>query len=302
MNYIFKGENILEFMQAFPDDNSCIETLSSLKWSSGFKCINCGHTNYCKTAKYCSRECTSCHYVESATAHTLFHKVKFGIHKAFCIAFEMSCTSKGLSTVQIAKRYGITQKTAWLFSQKVKIAMKSSKTQPMVGNVQVDEFVVGGKETGKQGRSYHSKKTKVVCAVELTEQGKIKRGYAHIIDDYSAKSIKPIFDDHISTQAKIKTDKWSAYTKISKEEDYNIVQEKSNPNSNFKQIHTIIQQIKSGLRTIQTHVHKEHLQKYLDEYFYKLNRSIYKETIFDNLIRRMVKHNWVGWKEIVIPM
>ena len=299
MNYIFKGENILDFIKQFPDDTSCLETLSKLKWANGFKCPKCGHTNYCSASRPFDRQCTSCHSVESPTAHTLFHKVKFGVQKAFCIVFEMSCTSKGLSTPQLAKRYGITQKTAWLFTQKVKIAMKSSKLYPMQGEVQVDEFVVGGKETGKQGRSYDTKKAKVVCAVELTDQGKIKRGYAKVIEDYSAKSIQAIFEQHISKEAKVKTDLWTAYTKIARVYT-NIRQEKSEPTSNFKQIHTIIQQVKSGIRTIQTHVSKFHLQKYLDEYFYRLNRSIHKETIFDNLIKRMVNHRWVGWKLIVV--
>jgi hypothetical protein len=58
-----------------------------------------------------------------------------------------------MSSTQMSKRFGIRQKTAWLFIQKVKIGMESSKTQPMVGEVQVDKFVIGGKETGKQGRS-----------------------------------------------------------------------------------------------------------------------------------------------------
>lgn len=300
MEYIFKGENILDFINHFPDDATCLQTLSNLKWSNGFKCRKCGHTNYCSSTRPFDRECTSCHTTESPTAHTLFHKVKFGIQKAFCIVFEMSCTTKGLSTTQLAKRYGITQKTAWLFTQKVKIAMKSSKQFPMKTNVQVDEFVIGGKETGKQGRSYDTKKAKVVCALELTEQGKIKRGYSKVIDDYSAKSIQPIFDEHISKEANVKTDKWTAYTKIAKEYP-NLIQEKSNPSVNFKQIHTIIQQLKSGIRTIQTHVDKYHLQKYLDEYFYRLNRSFYKETIFDNLIKRMMNHDWIGWKLIVVP-
>ena len=300
MDYIFRGENILDFIKQYPDDEACLSVLSEIKWTNGFKCRKCGHTNYCKAMRKFDRECTSCHTIESPTAHTLFHKVKFGIQKAFCIVFEMSCTTKGLSTTQIAKRYGITQKTAWLFTQKVKLSMKSSKQYPMEGDVQVDEFVIGGKETGKQGRSYDTKKSKVVCAVELTDQGKIKRGYAKVIKDYSAKSIQSIFDDHISKEAKVKTDKWTAYSKIARGYP-NIKQEKSNPSSNFKQIHTIIQQVKSGLRTIQTHVNEFHLQKYLDEYFYRLNRSIYKETIFDNLIHRMMAHEWVGWKLIVVP-
>ncbi|MET4084147.1 hypothetical protein ABIB40_004121, partial [Pedobacter sp. UYP30] len=56
-----------------------------------------------------------------------------------------------------------------------------------------------------------------------------------------------------------------------------------------------------AVRTIQTHVHKYHLQKYLDEYFYRLNRSIFKKTIFDNLFKRMIKHQHIGWKSIVVP-
>jgi len=210
----------------------------------------------------------------------------------------MSCTTKGLSTTQAAKRYGITQKTSWLFMQKVRLSMASSKSHPMVGNVHVDEFVIGGKETGKPGRSYDSKKAKVVCAVELSASGKIKRGYAKIIEDYSSASIKPLFDTHISEKANVNTDKWTAYAKIGK--DYKITQEKSVPGKNFQQIHTVIHQIKTNIRTIQTHVQKGHLQKYLDEYFYRLNRSLFKETIFDNLFKRLVRHPHKGWKQIVV--
>ena len=198
----------------------------------------------------------------------------------------------------MAKRYGISQKTAWLFMQKIKLAMASSKQYLLQGDVHVDEFVIGGKETGKQGRSYDTKKSKIVCALELTKGGKIKRGYAKVIDDYSAKSIRVLFEDHIDKEANIQTDQLTAYKKLSK--DYNIIQEKSSPGENFNQMHTIIHQIKSGIRTTQAHVDKGHLQKYLDEYFYKLNRSQFKETIFDNLFKRLVNHSHQGWDKIVL--
>jgi hypothetical protein len=297
MENIFTGENILEFIKAFPNDEKCKEIIALEKWKEGYSCKHCGHTHHVSVKKDFGKECTRCKYIESATANTLFHKVKFGLQKAFCIVFEMSCTTKGISSTQVAKRYSITQKTAWLFMQKVRIAMESSGKYPLLGNVHVDEFVVGGKETGKQGRSYDSKKDKVVCAVELSENGGIKRGYAKLIDDYSAKSIKPIFDEHISKDADIVTDKWSSYTKISKE--YKITQKKSEPGKNFNQIHKVIHQIKSGIRTIQTHT-KGHLQRYLDEYFYRLNRSIFKNTIFDNLFKRMVMHINLNWSQIVL--
>jgi hypothetical protein len=298
MENIFRGENILEFILEFPDDVTCRTYIANEKWKNGYKCQRCENQKYVYFEKHNTRECTKCRYKESATAGTLFHKVKFGIQKAFCIAFEMTCTTKSLSSTQAAKRYGITQKTAWLFMQKVRLAMKSSEAHPLVGEVHVDEFVVGGKEIGKQGRSFDTKKSKVVCAIELTEQGKIKRGYANVINDYSADSITPLFEKHISKAAKVKTDEWTAYKKIAK--SYTIEQEKSIPGKNFKQIHTIIHQIKTGIRTIQSHVHKEHLQKYLDEFFYRLNRSIFKETIFDNIFKRLVQHQHRGWKQIVV--
>jgi len=297
MENIFKGENILEFIKTFLDADKCKQVIAAEKWKDGFTCKHCGHNHFVAVKKDYGRECTKCKYIESATANTLFHKVKFDLQKAFCIVFELSCTTKGISSTQAAKRYGITQKTSWYFMQKVRIAMASTAQYPLEGDVHVDEFVVGGKETGKQGRSYDTKKDKVVCAIELTEEGGIKRGYAKVIDDYSVKSIKPLFEEHISKDANILTDKWSAYTKLAK--DYNITQEKSNPGNNFPQIHKIIHQIKSGIRTIQTHT-KGHLQRYLDEYFYRLNRSIFKSTIFDNLFRRMVAHENSSWSLIVL--
>ena len=65
-------------------------------------------------------------------------------------------------------------------------------------------------------------------------------------------------------------------------------------------MHIEIKQIKSELINIQTHVKKEYLQKYLDEYFYRLNRSIYKETIVDNLLKRLVNHNQCGLNQIIV--
>ena len=61
---------------------------------------------------------------------------------------------------------------------KIRKGMKSSEVHPMDGNVYVNEFVVGGKEDGKPGRGYDSKKKKVVCALQLTDDGKVRRFYS----------------------------------------------------------------------------------------------------------------------------
>ena len=282
----FEGENILEFTQQFPDDHTCLQYLSDLKWSGGYQCKKCGHTKYTVRKKNLARDCNRCHHIESPTANTLFHRLRFGIRKAFMIVFEMSATTKGMSASQVAKRYGISRQTAWTFMHKVRTAMGSSGKNPMEGNVQVDEFVFGGKETQKQGRSKDSRKKKIVGAVELTETGKVKRVYFNKIEDYSSKSLSTIFDAHISTGARVFTDKWTGYVPIGKR--YDIHQNYSDKGNNMKQMHTIIHQVKSWLRSVYSWVHEGHIEKYLAEYSFRINRSIYKQTIFHKLIERMV--------------
>ncbi len=296
----FESEEIIKLFETFQDNASCNQYLAEKKWSNGYVCKKCGHNKSSIVRNNFSRECTKCHHIESPTAGTLFHKVKFGLRKAFFIVFEMSASSKGISSVQMSKRYGITQKTAWFFMQKVRHAMASSQQYPLSGNVQVDEFVVGQKEEGKPGRSYKTKKKKVVCAVEISPQGKIKRGYALPIDDYSSKSIRQIFENHISKEASVKTDEWSAYKKLSK--TYKITQVKSENGEGLKEIHVIIQGLKSWLRTIPTHVSKYHFQLYLNEYFFRLNRSNSKNRIFDKVIERLLLHKQMFWADVVLTM
>jgi hypothetical protein len=212
--------------------------------------------------------------------------VKFGLDKAFIICFEMATTTRSLSASYMAKRVGVTPYTARMFMYKVRDAMKSSGNFPMADRVEVDEFVVGGKEDGKVGRSYDTKKKKALVALELTDDRKVKRMYVNRINDFSAKELRPIFDRHISKTAKITVDLWRGYRPIAI--DYNITQIPSDTGKNFKILHTMIHQVKSWIRTIYSYVSPFHINGYFDEFCYRLNRSTSKKTIFHNLISRMM--------------
>jgi len=293
---IYKGQNLLEFIVEFKSDSDCLIYLSKIKWSDAYKCLKCDHSG-CQTRDNHSKICNRCSYIESPTANTLFHKVKFGVRKAFYICFEMSTTTKSLSASYVAERFGITEKTARLFMHKVREAMKSSGNFPIDGIVHVDEFVVGGKEEGKVGRSYNSKKKKVVCAVELTEEGKVKRMYSMKIEDYSAKELKTIFKAHISQEATVTTDLWKGYRPLMKE--YEITQIESAGGSNFIALHTMIHQVKSWIRTTYSWVSDTHINRYLDEFCYRINRSQNKDTIFNNIITRMVNADKIYQSELI---
>jgi transposase-like protein len=293
---IFKGQNLLEFAERFKTDEDCKKYLSEIKWEGGYICRKCGHTKY-QERKNHSRTCNYCSDTESPTANTLFHKVKFGLRKAFFMCFEMATTTKSLSASQMSVRYGVRESTARLFMHKVREAMKSSEKHPMDGIVHIDEFVVGGKEKEKQGRSYDSKKKKSVCALELTEDGKVKRFYILKIKDFSSKSLRTIFEKHVSIKADVTTDEWKGYKPIMK--DYKIDQIPSNNGTNFKALHTMIHQVKSWLRTTYSWVSEKNIERYFNEFCYRINRSQYKESIFNNLIRRMVVADNITHEQLI---
>ncbi|MGH3095133.1 MAG: IS1595 family transposase [Streptosporangiales bacterium] len=292
----FKGRNLLEFAGRFKTDENCKEYLANIKWREKFKCVKCGHSKS-QIRKDFSRTCNLCGHTETPTANTLFHKVKFGVRKAFFMCFEMATTTKSLSARYVAPRYGVTEKTARFFMHKVREAMKSSGNSPMDGKVHIDEFVVGGKEDGKVGRSYDSKKKKAICAVQLTDKGKVKRMYAMKIDDFSAKELAKMFEKHIDKKAESTTDLWKGYRPIS--EKWDITQIESNGGLNFKALHTMIHQVKSWIRTTYSWVSEHHVNRYFDEFCYRLNRSQSKKNIFNNLLERMVKADKIYQSEII---
>ena len=180
---------------------------------------------------------------------------------------------------------------------KVREAIKSSENYPIEGIVHIDEFVIGGKEKDKVGSSYNSKKKKIVTAVERTAKGKVKRMYALKIDNYSAKELKTLFDKHMDENSKITTGKWKGYRPLLKE--YNISQIEGNNGMNFMALHTMIHQVKTRIRTSYSSVSDFNINRYLDAFCYRMNRSQSKKNIFNNLIIRMVKSEKIYQSQII---
>jgi len=131
----------------------------------------------------------------------------------------------------------------------------------------------------------------------LTEDGKVKRMYAMRIDDFSAESLQYIFVNHISRDAKVTTDKWRGYRPISKA--YDIEQIESNGGLNFKALHTMIHQVKSWIRTTYSWVSEFNINRYFNEFCFRINRSQSKDSIFNNLVNKMVEADSIENSELV---
>lgn len=281
----FIGLNSITFNKRFKEDVDCYEYLSLIKWEKGYVCRKCNYDKYYNGKKPFSRRCLKCKYDESPTTNTMFEKLKFPILIAFHIVFKISTKKKGMSSIELSNEFELRQKTCWAFKQKVQQVMKSSLQSPLTGLIHTDEFVIGGPEEGKKGRSKGAKKL-IALAIEIVEDG-VGRAYAEVIENSSAKELGSFLRKYVSKDAELISDKWKGYTPLINEFT-KLKQVASNEGKNFKELHIHIMNIKGWLRGIHHHCSKEHMQDYLNEYHFRYNRRSNMGTIFDVLMRKMV--------------
>ena len=109
---------------------------------------------------------------------------------------------------------------------------------------------------------------------------------------FQSKSLRTIFDKHISKTAQVTTDKWKGYKPI---KDFDITQISSNDGKNFPTLH----KVKSWIRGIYSWVSEFNIDRYLAEYSFRINRSQSKETIFNKLMKRIVERSPVSQSQLV---
>ncbi len=103
----------------FESSEKVLEFIAGIKWTDGFKCRKCGNTNYCEGKTPFSRRCTRCKAEESASAHTIFHNIKFPANKAFYIAYHVCVLGKEFSSYNFSEQLGLNQMTCWKFRKRI---------------------------------------------------------------------------------------------------------------------------------------------------------------------------------------
>jgi len=119
-----------EFVKIFPDSSACYRYLEDLKWSKKFECRSCGHNKSSKGPKLFSKRCSKCGYIESVTAGTVFHGVKFPLEKAFYIVYITLSKNQSHTLDQLATLLDLRKNTIWSFRKKINgIFAKTGSTQ-----------------------------------------------------------------------------------------------------------------------------------------------------------------------------
>jgi transposase-like protein len=131
----------------FSDPANCREYLVAHRWPDGVTCPRCGRKNVLFQAKYNRWECGSKHDLRQFTSKTgtIFEDSALGLDKWLLAMWQVVNCKNGISSYEIARACGVTQKTAWCMDHRIRCALGMSPTDKPSGHVEADETFIGGK-------------------------------------------------------------------------------------------------------------------------------------------------------------
>jgi transposase-like protein len=294
----------IEFDRRFMDESACYAYLFHMKWPQGFSCTDCGHSAYWISARNIYI-CKRCEHQHSLTAGTIMDSSKKPITYWFKAMWWFTTRKSGVNAVNLKDLLGFgSYNTAWLWLQKLRRCTIRAGREKLSGTVEVDEFFIGGRKSGKRGRGANSK-TAVVAAVERKGK-KIGRIRLNVIPDCSADALVPFINDYIEPGSDLVTDGWKGYLPVDGQ-IYNhkpVFQNKTvEKDSVLSGVHLIASLVKRVIRgTHQCRFEPKYLQNYLDEYVFRFNRrtssSVGKK--FMRIVQQVVGSTKLTYNDIKI--
>jgi transposase-like protein len=260
----------------FKDDDAAFAYLEGIRWPQGPVCAHCGTINHAYALKNHRYRCGSkgCRKDFSVRVGTVFEDSPIKLHKWLLAAYLVCSSKKGISSHQLHRMLGVTYKTAWFMSHRLREAMNMPAETPMGGDggpVEVDETYWGNVGKQKPGARGGDHKMKVVSLVERSGQ---KRSFH--VPNVTAATLRPILTKQISEKARLMTDEAKVYTKVGKEfashETVNhSAEEYARGDVTTNTVEASFSLLKRGLIGTFHHVGEQHLQRYVTEFDFRWN-------------------------------
>ena len=114
-----KGLSERQFRSEYGTEEQCRAALFAWRWPKSFVCPRCGGMRCCEVKTRRLIQCTTCRHQVSLTAGTIFHSTKLPLLVWFQAIYLVTQTKKGISSIELARRLGVTQTTAWKVQQKL---------------------------------------------------------------------------------------------------------------------------------------------------------------------------------------
>ena len=266
----------------FNDEDAARQHLESIYWPNGPICPHCGGTE--RNGRFNGTAhrpgllaCGDCRKQFTVTVGTVFERSKVPLHKWVFATHLMCASKKGISSKQLERMLGVTYKTAWFMSHRIREAMNLAPTRQLGGGsepVEVDETFWGNKGKHAPGaRSYHHQ----MKIVSLVERNGEKRSYH--VPNVSPSTLRPILNAQINARARLMTDQAGVYTKIgndfaSHEVVNHSIKEYARGDVTTNSAESSFSLLKRGLIGTFHSVSEQHLQRYATEFDFRWNTRI----------------------------
>jgi len=262
----------------FANEDAARDYLEAKRWPNGPVCPHCeSKKTYKITAKVASRtaarpglyKCGNCRKQFTVTVGTIFEGSHIPLKK-WLYAIYLICTSKkGISSKQLQRDLGLTYKSAWFMTHRIRFAMDRIGQDKLSGIVEVDETYVGGKARGKRGRGADNKT--IVCSL-IQRDGDVR---SFTVNDTKRSTLFDLIATNVSEKAQIMTDNFPVYKGLEfMYKKHGVVNHKKEYvrgiiHTNFAESYFSL--LKRGIIGTFHHISTGHFQRYLKEFDFRWN-------------------------------
>ena len=288
--------NLFKLMDDYGTDAECRKVLSELRWPDGVKCPRCEGEKHQYDSKRFVYDCATCGYQFSVLAGTIFQDSKLPLRKWFVAVYLMCESKKGMSSNQLGRTVGVSYKTAWFLTHRIRGAMGTVVLDQLKGIIETDETFVGGKPRYPQRDARGNVKKGMIPGRKAVVLGAIERGgdaQLRVAGDRSHRTVHAFLGDYVSDEAlAVYTDEWKSYRGIG---DENTTHERVNHSAkeyvrgdvHTNGIESVWSLLKRSIVGSYHQLSEKHLDAYLAELQWRFNNRE-NDRLFPDTLRLMV--------------
>lgn len=285
-----KGLSEADFDKSYGGEEQCHATLVNWRWPNGFECPDCGGKARCVVTRGARKlfQCNACRKQTSAPAGTVFAASKLPLRLWFKAIYLLTQSKKGISSIELSRRLGVTQTAAWMMKHKLKqVMLERNATKRLSGKAPMDDAYVGGERPGRRGRGAKGK-TPFVAAVATTQDGKPDQIILRRVKAFSKFALRKLAGAALAPGAEVVSDGLACFCALA---DVGCAHTaivtgsgaRAARTPQFKWVNTALANIKAALVGTYRAVRQKHVPRYLAEFEYRFNRRYKLEDMIPRL-------------------